>query len=64
MLSIETEARVAKLFLNIAEGEKSVEITRQVLSEQIDYDPHQVFKRLDTEGKNSVDEFNIVDFLK
>ena len=64
MLSIETEARVAKLFLNLAEGEKSVEINRQVLADQLDFDPYQAFKRLDTQGKNSIDEFDIVDFLK
>lgn len=64
MLSIETEARVAKLFLNLAEGEKSVEINRQVLSEQLDFDPYQVFKRLDSQGKNNIDEYDVVDFLK
>lgn len=64
MLSIETEARVAKLLINLAEGEKSVEINRQVLSEQLDFDPYQVFKRLDSQGKNSIDEYDVVDFLK
>jgi hypothetical protein len=64
MLSIETEARVAKLFLNLAEGEKSVEINRQVLGDQLDFDPYQAFKRLDSQGKSSIDEFDIVDFLK
>jgi hypothetical protein len=64
MLSIETEARVAKLFLNLADGEKSVEINRQVLAEQLDFDAYQIFKRLDSQGKNNVDEFDLVDFLK
>lgn len=64
MLSIETEARVAKLFINLAEGEKSVEINRQVLADQIDFDPYTAFKRIDSRLKNSIDEFDIVDFLK
>lgn len=64
MLSIETEARVAKLFLNLAEGEKSVEINRQVLGDQLDFNPYQAFKRLDSQSKSSIDEFDIVDFLK
>ena len=64
MLSIETEARVAKRLLNLAEGEKSVEINRQVLADQIDFDPYKAFKRIDTRGKNIIDEFDIVDFLK
>ena len=64
MLSVETEARVAKLFLSLAEGERSVEINRQVLADQLDYEPYSVFKRLDTQGKNNLDEYDLVDFLK
>jgi hypothetical protein len=64
MLSIETEARLAKLFLNLADGEKAAEISRQVLGEQLDFDTYQVFKKLDAESKNHIDEFNIVEFLK
>ena len=64
MLSIETEARISKFLLNLADGEKSVEITRQVLADQIEFDPYLVFKRIDKEAKSYVDEFNIVDFLK
>jgi hypothetical protein len=64
MLSVETEARVAKFFLSLAEDERFVEIKRQVLADQLDYEPYSVFKRLDTQGKNSVDEYDLVDFLK
>jgi hypothetical protein len=64
MLSIETEARVGKLLLTLAEGEKSVEVARQVLSDQREFDPYLAFKRLDRENNNSINEFNIVDFLK
>lgn len=64
MLSIETEARVAKLFLALADGEKAVELNRQVLGDHIDFHAFNVFKRLDSEGKNYIDEFNIVDFLQ
>ena len=64
MLSIETESRLSKLLLTLADGEKATEITRQVLSDQREFDPYLAFKRLDREGKNRVDEFNIVDFLK
>lgn len=64
MISIETEARVAKLLLVLAEGEKSVEITRQVLADQLEFNPYSLFKRIDRESKNYIDEFNVVDFLK
>ena len=64
MVSIETEARVARLLLALAEGERNVEISRQVLSDNYDFDAYQVFKTLDVEGKNRVDSINIVDFLR
>ena len=64
MLSIETESRVAKLFLALADGEKSVEVNRRRLAEQHLFDPYSVFKRLDSQGKGRIDEFDIVDFLR
>ena len=65
MLSLETEARVTKLLLSLAEGERAVEISRQVLGKCfLDFDVYQVFKRLDLDGKNAIDAYNLVDFLK
>ena len=64
MLSIETEARVTKLFINLFEGERSVEISRENLAIQRNFDVYQIFQRIDREGKNYIDEYNVVDFLK
>lgn len=64
MVSIESQARLAKLLLNVSDGEKAVEVTRQVLTEQLDFDCYKAFKRIDRESKNYVDSYNIVDFLK
>jgi len=64
MLSIETESRVTKLFINLFEGERSVEISRENLAIQRDFDAYQIFQRLDRERKNYIDEYNLVDFLK
>lgn len=64
MLSIETEARVVKLFINLFEGEKSVECSRENLALQRDFDAYQIFQRVDRERKNYIDEYNIVDFFK
>lgn len=64
MLSIETEARVAKMFLTLADGENLVELKRQALADQLDFDPYLAFKRFDMENKNYIDEFNIVNFMK
>lgn len=64
MLSIETEARVSKVFLSLADGERAVEVNRKILADQLDFDPYQAFRRIDTENKNYIDEFNIINFLK
>ena len=64
MLSIETDKRLAKLMMQLAEGERTVEITRQVLSDLYDFDAYQIFKNLDVEGKNRIDSLNIIEFLK
>ena len=62
--SIETEKRLSKLMMQLAEGERTIEISRQVLSDLYDFDAYQIFKNLDIEGKNRIDSNNIVDFLK
>ena len=62
--SIETEKRLSKLMMQLAEGERTIEISRQVLSDLYDFDAYQIFKNLDVEGKNRIDSNNIVDFLK
>lgn len=64
MLSKETETLIAKLFVNLFEGEKSVEIARRNLADSKDFDAYQIFQRLDRERKNFVDEYNLAEFLR
>ena len=64
MCSIETEKRIAKLFIILAEGERTVEISRQVLSDLKEFDSYQIFKNLDIERKNKIDAYNIIDYLR
>lgn len=64
MLSIETETRILKLLLTLAEGEKAVEIIRQVLCGKIDFDPLSAFKLLDKENNNFLTEKNLKHFLR
>ena len=64
MTSIETEKRLSKLMMQLAEGERTIEISRQVLSDLYDFNAYQIFKNLDTEGKNRIDINNIIEFLK
>ena len=56
MLTNETERRVRNLFVNLFEGEKSVEICRENLAIQREFDAYQIFQRFDRERKNYVDE--------
>ena len=64
LTSIETEKRLSKLMMQLAEGERTIEISRQVLSDLYDFDAYQIFKNLDVEGKNRIDSINIIDYLK
>ena len=64
MLSIETEARLAKLLLSLSEYERNVEISREVLSDNKDFDPYQIFLYLDYQNKNNIDIIDIMNFLR
>ncbi|MCQ2819604.1 MAG: EF-hand domain-containing protein [archaeon] len=64
MISNETEQRVARLLLVLAEGERNSEISRQVLSDNYDFDPFQVFSYLDIAGKNMIGPEDIVNYLR
>ena len=64
MISIETEIGVAKLFVSLFEGERSVETRRMSLADLLQFDAYHIFTRLDRENKNHLDEYNLMDFLK
>ena len=64
MLSLETEARISKLLLEIARGENSVESCRRIMTNNYDFDSYQIFDYLDIENKNRIDSIDIVNYLK
>lgn len=64
MISIETEARIAKFLLTLADGEREVETIRQVLAKQLAFDSYNIFRVLDKNYKNSIDEYDLLSFLK
>ena len=64
MCSIETSKIIGKLFLILAEGERSIEISRQVLSDLKEFDTYQIFKNIDVEAKNKIDAYNFIDYLR
>ncbi len=64
MLSIETESKIAKLFVLLYEAEKSIETARIVLADQLQFDANKIFFELDRNLKNYIDEYDIIEFLK
>ena len=63
MISTETQLKMVKIFLTLSEGENSIETTRQLLSNNYEYDPFQIFKHLDLCFKNKIDAHDILSFL-
>ena len=64
MLSVETESKLADIFLILAEGEKSVDINRQILVELDDFNPYQIFTFLDIQQKNYINSSDLLNFLQ
>ena len=64
MLSVETELILANIFLALAEGEKSIDINRQILVEIDDFDPYQIFSYLDIQQKNHINCSDLLNFLQ
>lgn len=64
MFSAETESILSRLLLKLAEDESLVEATRLNLVDQNQFNPYDVFRFLDVENKNYIDEYNLLNFLK
>jgi len=64
MFTLETENLTSQLFLIIAEGERNVETLRQIISENLEFDPYLAFRFLDKEDKRYLDEYNFVNLMK
>ena len=63
MYSIPLDEKLVKVFLILSDCDEEVEINREIL-DQLDFNPYQVFKIIDTDFKNYIDESDIVNFLK
>ena len=64
MLSIETETKLAEIFLTLAEGEKTIDINRQILIELEDFDPLKIFNYLDSNQKNYLNCADLLNYFK
>ena len=63
MLSKNTISILCDLLINLAKKEKQVEINRQVLCQNLNFDVYQIFSYLDLESKNYLNEINLFTFL-
>lgn len=64
MLSVETSTRLAELFWSVIEGERQVEIVRQVLAEQDRFSPYAAFRELDRFHNGFLTSADLVEFLR
>ena len=55
--------KICQILMELSECERSVEITRRVLVDSNDFDPFQIFKKLDIENKNYISPQDIINFM-
>ena len=55
--------QLCEFFLAIARNEKKIEVIRQLLAENEDFEPYAVFKRIDRENKQFITAEDIIKFL-
>ena len=64
MISIETDARIIRIILNIANREKHIEQLRQELSQQSQFVPYSAFQRIDRGFTGYITTEALYTFLK
>ena len=63
MLSEETELKIVNILKTIANGENSIEIIRKLLSDNLNFDPYQIFINLSPKGKEYITPKDILDYF-
>ena len=64
MISGDIQSKLSEILMTLAEEERNVEVTRQVLTENKDYNPYQIFCFLDNGKKNKINDLDLFDFLR
>ena len=64
MLGYESERRLKALIIAVADGELSLERSRQRLCEIKDMAPRSLFERLDRDANNYISSFEILEYLR
>jgi len=63
MLSFDTRRKLADTLLTISDGERQIEIVRQILCEQVEFEPYAAFRRIDRHRKSAIDATDLISFL-
>ena len=63
-LSLETERRLANFIYSVSEGEKEIEQSRILLSENRDFEPYSGFRAIDRVSIGNISYIDIRDFLE
>ena len=63
MVTDESEAKLSKIFIYLANWERNIEVARQLLYENENFNPFQLFQLLDVENKNFITLTNLLNFL-
>ena len=64
MLSEKTQSIICNLLTTIANNETEIEAARINLNNHPQFDPYSIFQRIDSERTNSINEQNIISFLR
>ena len=63
-VSPEIAIPLARLILAIAQEENAVEVTRQVLAEQLQFEPYAAFQLLDSQLHGYITSEDVLQFLR
>lgn len=63
MLSFETKCKLSDVLLAIGDGERQIEVIRQVLNEQADFETYAAFQRIDRNKRKKITSYDISKFL-
>lgn len=64
MMSYSTRHKLAQFLLELNEGERQIEIIRQILCEQEQFEPYAAFKRIDRLERGYLTARDLVHFLE
>ena len=62
-LDYSSQARLRTFLVSIADGEKQIDLHREILSEQPEFNPRLIFNRLAKSNGHSIDASDLIYFL-